>query len=101
MPGGAAVCTTPAPSSSWVPTGPSPHGPDQALTALEVLQGMTVNAAWAAGEEHQAGRIRVGHRADLTVFADDPLTTAATELPDLPVLLTAVDAKPTHRVPGI
>ncbi len=32
-----------------------PHGPGQALTALEALQGMTVNAAWAAGEEHEAG----------------------------------------------
>ncbi|MFC7713861.1 amidohydrolase family protein [Nonomuraea recticatena] len=74
-----------------------PHGPEQALTALEALQGMTVNAAYAAGEEHEAGRLAVGHRADLTVLADDPLTTAATDLPDLPVLLTVLDGRPTHR----
>ncbi|GGV31461.1 amidohydrolase [Streptomyces spectabilis] len=74
-----------------------PHGPEQALTALEALQGMTVNPAYAAGEEHEAGRIAIGHRADLTVLAADPLTTAATELPDLPVLLTVVDGEPTHR----
>ncbi|MEV4334429.1 amidohydrolase [Streptomyces sp. NPDC049597] len=74
-----------------------PHGPEQALTALEALQGMTVDAAYAAGEEHEAGRIAVGFRADLTVLADDPLTTAATELPDLPVLLTVLDGRPTHR----
>ncbi|MFJ3696137.1 amidohydrolase [Streptomyces sp. NPDC090052] len=74
-----------------------PHGPDQALTALECLQAMTVNAAHAAGEEHEAGRIAVGYRADLTVLADNPLTTAATELPDLPVLLTVLDGRPTHR----
>ncbi|MGV9454530.1 amidohydrolase [Streptomyces sp. NPDC003635] len=74
-----------------------PHGPEQALTALEALQGMTVNAAYAAGEEHESGRLRVGHRADLTVFADDPLTTEATELADLPVLLTVVDGALTHR----
>ncbi|MEU9672894.1 amidohydrolase [Streptomyces parvus] len=74
-----------------------PHGPGQALTALEALQGMTVNAAWAAGEEHEAGRLAVGHRADFTVFADSPLTTSAVELPDLPVLLTVVDGRPTHR----
>ncbi|KOG56645.1 hypothetical protein ADK75_06560 [Streptomyces virginiae] len=42
---------------------------------------MAVNAAHAAGEEHLAGRIALGHRADLTVLADDPLTAAATELP--------------------
>ncbi|MFD6655724.1 amidohydrolase [Streptomyces parvus] len=74
-----------------------PHGPGQALTALEALQGMTVNAAWAAGEEHEAGRLAVGCRADFTVFADSPLTTSAVELPDLPVLLTVVDGRPTHR----
>ncbi|MGW0598797.1 amidohydrolase [Streptomyces sp. NPDC002776] len=78
-----------------------PHGPDQVLTALQALQGMTVNAAWAAGEEHHAGRIQVGHRADLTVLPDDPLTTKATELPELPVLLTVVDGKSTHRDPSV
>ncbi|MCB5165835.1 amidohydrolase [Streptomyces bambusae] len=74
-----------------------PHGPDQALTALQALQGMTVNAAFAAGEEDRAGRIAVGHRADLTAFADNPLTVSATDLPDLPVLLTVLDGTPTHR----
>ncbi|MFE5719054.1 amidohydrolase [Streptomyces erythrochromogenes] len=78
-----------------------PHGPEQALTALEALRGMTVNAARAAGEEAVAGRIAVGRRADLTVLADDPLTTAATDLPGLPVLLTVVDGRPTHRDPGM
>ncbi|MFD7395585.1 amidohydrolase [Streptomyces virginiae] len=75
----------------------APHGPEQALTALQALQGMTVNAARAAGEEDLAGRIALGHRADLTVLADDPLTVAATELPQLPVLLTVLDGGVTHR----
>ncbi|POX51357.1 amidohydrolase [Streptomyces sp. Ru71] len=74
-----------------------PHAPEQALTALEALQAMTVNAAYAAGEEDRAGRIAVGHRADLTVFTDSPLTTAATDLPELPVVLTVLDGRPTHR----
>ncbi|MGN9790567.1 amidohydrolase [Streptomyces sp. OZ13] len=78
-----------------------PHGPQQALTALEALQGMTVNAAWAAGETREAGRLAVGHRADLTAFAADPLSTAATELPDVPVLLTVLDGGPTHRAPSM
>ncbi|QEU89761.1 amidohydrolase [Streptomyces kanamyceticus] len=74
-----------------------PHGPEQALTALEALQGMTVNAARAAGDEHEAGRLAVGHRADLTVFAESPLDVAARDLPELPVLLTVVDGGTTHR----
>jgi len=28
-----------------------PHGPDQTLTPLQALQGMTVFPAWTAGEE--------------------------------------------------
>ncbi|MFE3452643.1 amidohydrolase [Nonomuraea sp. NPDC059194] len=78
-----------------------PHGPEQALTALEALQGMTVNAAHAASEAHESGRLAVGLRADLTVLAGNPLTTAATDLPDLPVLLTVLDGRPTHRDPSL
>ncbi|MEV6113795.1 amidohydrolase [Streptomyces sp. NPDC052109] len=74
-----------------------PHGPDQALSALRALQGMTVNAAWAAGEEDRAGRLAVGCRADLTVLAEDPLAVPDTELAGLPVLLTVVGGRVTHR----
>ncbi|WP_234285394.1 amidohydrolase [Streptomyces venezuelae] len=77
--------------------GMPPHGPEQALTALEALRGMTTAAAYAAGEEHEAGRIAPGFRADLTAFAASPLTTPATDLPDLPVLLTVLDGRITHR----
>ncbi|MFE3872974.1 amidohydrolase [Kitasatospora sp. NPDC059146] len=77
--------------------GQPPHNPRQALTALEALRAMTVNPAFAAGEEQVAGRIAVGHRADLTVLAADPLTTPATELAEVPVLLTVLDGRPTHR----
>ncbi|MFF4319221.1 amidohydrolase [Streptomyces sp. NPDC001568] len=81
--------------------GMPPHGPEQALTALQSLRGMTTGPAYAAGEEHLAGRLAPGHRADLTVLAADPLTTAAVDLPALPVLLTVVDGRPTHRDPGL
>ncbi|MFJ6015815.1 amidohydrolase [Streptomyces sp. NPDC092952] len=78
-----------------------PHGPEQALTALQALQGMTLNPARAAGEEHESGRLAPGYRADLTVFAENPLTTPATDLAGLPVLLTVVDGRPTHRDTGL
>ncbi|MFF8618371.1 amidohydrolase [Streptomyces sp. NPDC015350] len=78
-----------------------PHNPGQALTPLEALRGMTLNPALAAGEEGLAGGLAVGHRADLAVFADNPLTVPDTDLSDLPVLLTVLDGRPTHRAPGI
>ncbi|MEU5916582.1 amidohydrolase [Streptomyces sp. NPDC047141] len=77
--------------------GQAPHGPEQALTALEALRGMTTAAAYAAGEEHEAGRLAVGYRADLTALGADPLTTGATELPSVPVRLTTVSGRVTFR----
>jgi predicted amidohydrolase YtcJ len=78
-----------------------PHGIDQALTPLQALQAVTVNPAWAAGEEHEAGRLAVGHRADLTVLADNPLTVPDTDLAELPVLLTVLDGRTTHRAASL
>jgi predicted amidohydrolase YtcJ len=74
-----------------------PHGPEQALTPLQALQGYTLNPAWAAGDEDRASRIALGHRADLTVFAENPLTVPDTDLAALPVLLTVVAGRLTHR----
>ncbi|MFB8080979.1 amidohydrolase [Streptomyces sp. NPDC056013] len=81
--------------------GQAPHGPEQALTALEALRGMTTAPAYAAGEEHEAGRLAPGFRGDLTVFGGNPLTTPATDLPDVPVLLTVLDGRITHRATGV
>ncbi|MFC9265465.1 amidohydrolase [Streptomyces hydrogenans] len=78
-----------------------PHGPEQALTALEALRGLTTGPAHAAGEERHSGSLALGHRADLTVLAADPLTTPAADLPDVPVLLTTVDGRVTHRAQGL
>ncbi|AUG76669.1 amidohydrolase [Kitasatospora sp. MMS16-BH015] len=78
-----------------------PHGPGQALTPLQALQGYTLNPAWAAGEEQLAGRLAVGYRADLTVLAENPLDVPDTELAEVPVLLTVLDGRPTHRAAAL
>ncbi|MEU5089376.1 amidohydrolase [Streptomyces sp. NPDC021356] len=78
-----------------------PHGPEQALTPLQALRGITLNPAWVAGEEDRAGRLAVGYRADLTVLAGNPLDVADADLAGLPVLLTVVDGRPTHRADGL
>ncbi|MBL0781597.1 amidohydrolase family protein, partial [Streptomyces albidoflavus] len=67
------------------------------LSALMALEGVTSHAAAAAGEAAVAGRIAPGHRADLTAFAADPLTTPAGELPDTPIALTVVGGSIQHR----
>ncbi|WP_026910945.1 amidohydrolase [Patulibacter minatonensis] len=70
---------------------------DQALDGLQALVGYTRNAAAAVGEDDRRGTIRAGFDADLTVFAVDPVTTAAEDLLALPVLLTVVDGEIVHR----
>ncbi|WP_018684154.1 amidohydrolase [Actinokineospora enzanensis] len=75
----------------------APVGIDQALSARQSLAGYTTWAAYGVGEESIAGRIREGFRADLTVFAGDPLSCPARELADLPVALTVVDGRIAHR----
>ncbi|MER5914280.1 amidohydrolase family protein [Streptomyces sp. NPDC001982] len=51
--------------------------------------------------EGKAGRLAVGHRADLTVLSENPLDVPDTDLAALPVLLSVVDGRPTHRVPEL
>ncbi|MFE0462130.1 hypothetical protein ACFW1A_23060 [Kitasatospora sp. NPDC058965] len=45
-------------------------------------------------------RLAVGHRADLTVFPQDPLTVPDTEPAELPLLLAVLAGRPTHRAAG-
>jgi predicted amidohydrolase YtcJ len=71
--------------------------PDQALSAHEALAGYTLAPALVAGEGGLGGRIRVGMRADLTGFVDDPIETPAAELPELPVWITVVGGRVVHR----
>jgi len=71
----------------------APHGPGQRLGAEEALAGYTAGPAWAAGEEHRAGRIAPGRRADLTLLAADPVEVEADALPDVGVRGTVVDGR--------
>ncbi|MBG0565480.1 amidohydrolase [Actinoplanes sp. NEAU-A11] len=71
--------------------------PEQALTARMALEGYTTEAAAAAGLAGLAGQLAPGQRADLSVFALDPLTTGPDEFAESPVPLTVVDGTVTHR----
>jgi predicted amidohydrolase YtcJ len=77
--------------------GRAAYGPGQALTAAQALAGFTTAAAYAVGEEHQAGRLVPGHRADLALWAEDPLRCPPDDLPALPVRMTVVDGRVVHR----
>jgi predicted amidohydrolase YtcJ len=82
-----------APGQSEVP----PRAPQEALTALQTLEGYTTGAAAALAEDDVSGRIKPGFRADLTGFAADPVETDADALLDLPVLMTIVAGRVTYE----
>jgi predicted amidohydrolase YtcJ len=98
------VSADPRPGLAWArlrrePGHPdrTPFTPDQALTALEALEGYTTEAARVVGEERVSGRIAPGLRADLTGLGADPVDCPADELPGVPVRLTVVDGRVVFR----
>lgn len=78
-------------------TGVTPVRAEQALTGLQALEGMTTHTAIADSNEHQAGRIAVGYRADLTAFTVDPVLSPADEVAQAPVLATVSSGLISHR----
>lgn len=73
-----------------------PVAPSQALTAEQALAGYTLGRAQVVGAEH-LGRVGAGCRADLTVWAADPVRVRPEELATLPIELTVVDGRIMHR----
>ena len=70
--------------------------PEERLTAAQALHGYTRGAALAQGDD-DLGVIRAGARADLAVWAEDPLEVPADELVELPVLATYLDGLHTSH----
>jgi predicted amidohydrolase YtcJ len=68
--------------------------PEQRLSAREVLAAFTTGAARAAGTDPVAATIGPGARADLTVWADDPLRCAAKDLLDIGIAGCIVGGQP-------
>ena len=70
--------------------GTEPLQAEQALTALQSLEGFTTQAALASGEAGHRGRIAPGYDADLTAFADDVLQLAPEQVGSVEVIGTVV-----------
>lgn len=61
---------------------PGPQGwyPEQRLTLRQALEGYTLGAAYAAGQENRRGRLSAGFDADLIVLEKDPFACPPDEL---------------------
>ncbi|HEX2164982.1 MAG TPA: amidohydrolase [Thermoanaerobaculia bacterium] len=71
--------------------------PEERLSRYEALRGFTLDAAYSLFLDHLVGTLEVGKRADLVVFARDPMTVPAAEVPELPIDLVVVEGEVVHR----
>lgn len=82
-------------------TSNDPVRPEQTTTARQALDAYTRAVATIHGTAHLEGSVQIGYRADLTVFASDPLDVAADELPGLGVLATVVSGRLSFVHPSL
>ena len=74
-------------------------GPQQRLTVMEALAGVTINAARQYSEEDRKGSIRVGKLADLVILSQNPLTTDPERLLEVRVVETISHGQSVYRAP--
>ncbi len=68
--------------------------PEERLTLMQALRGVTIDAAWALRLEHEVGSIAAGKRADFCVLEDDPFERGADALKDLRIAGTVFEGQP-------
>ena len=67
------------------------------MTPEEAVRGYNVHSAHAAFDEHDAGMIPLGKRADLTVLNVDPFRAASPALLRGPVIATVSPGRLTYQ----
>lgn len=67
--------------------------PEQRLTRLEALRGMTIDPAYASFTENTLGSLTIGKRADITILSQDIMSVAADKILDTKVLATIIDGR--------
>lgn len=82
------------------PSGSPCFEPSERIELETALEAFTSGAAWAAFADHEQGRIRPGHWADLTFFDRDLLATGPQGLLEARVLGTVVDGRLAWKRPG-
>jgi predicted amidohydrolase YtcJ len=68
-------------------------GPNQRITPLEALKGVTLNAAYTINLEKDYGSISEGKYANLTVLSDNPLTINPLNIKDIKIKGIFVEGK--------
>ncbi|KAK0198853.1 amidohydrolase family-domain-containing protein [Armillaria mellea] len=78
------------------PQGPGGWFPEQRLTRLEALRGMTINPAYASFTESVLGSLEPGKRADFVVLSQNIMTVPVSEIMNTTFLATVIDGVAVH-----
>jgi predicted amidohydrolase YtcJ len=73
-------------------------GPDERITPLQALKGITLDAAYMYQEEKSKGSLEVGKLADLVILDKNPLTVEPMAIKDIKVLATIKEGKTIYQV---
>lgn len=73
-----------------------PIGRDEALTPMQALRSLTIDAAWQVFQEHNRGSIEKGKFADLVILSENPLENPG-RIKDIEVLETIVGGMTVAR----
>ena len=68
-------------------------GPDQRLSVMDALKGITINGAYQYFEEDSKGSITEGKRADFVILDKNPLSVEKDAIKEIKVLETIKDGK--------
>ena len=68
-------------------------GPNQRISVLEALEGVTLNAAYTINLEKDYGSISIGKYANLTVLSENPLTINPLKIKDIEIRGTIEEGK--------
>tara|TARA_Y100000385_G_scaffold85141_1_gene87349 strand:+ start:282 stop:2009 length:1728 start_codon:yes stop_codon:yes gene_type:complete len=68
-------------------------GPNQRISVLEALEGVTLNAAYTINLEKDYGSISVGKYANFTVLSENPLTINPLKIKDIEIRGTIEEGK--------
>ena len=68
--------------------------PDERISVMQALRGVTIDAAWALRIEDEVGSIAAGKRADFCAMLDDPFELGAQRLKDVRIAGTVFEGEP-------
>jgi predicted amidohydrolase YtcJ len=75
---------------------PPPWAPGQLLTAEQGLRAVTLDAAWAIGDEARRGHLAPGTLADVTILSGDVTAATPDQIRSMEVVATIVGGSPAH-----